>query len=449
MISTITIPDTYPVTDVNVTIGSLTHGDDTELDIHLLGPDGTTVELSTDNGGAGNNYTSTVFDDKVGTLITAGTAPFNGSFRPEGSLGAFDGRSSTGANGWRLRIVDDNGTTYNGTLTSWSLRICGSHADYSDLASSYGYAWHTGGGSLKLGPAWTADASFAAGHDDASDDGITLTTDTNWGDGSAVVDVAVTGAAGCLSAWMDKGKDGVFDTGDLIIDKATVIAGANVVPAALGGFSFPSTSSAYNFRFRLTPRYGRWLRRRHVPGRRDARRRAARGQPGAAGRTQPRRPGQRRRGGGPRDRLRPARRDPGRFQRGAGQRCDRGDLGDGERAEQPRLQPVARDIGAGPDVKLNEYLIPSQSQGSSEGFVYTWEDRNALVDGLTYWYWIEDLDTSGALTRHDPVSVAYNAPNAVGLAAFGAALPVAGPALAGLAGLTALALGGAALRRRR
>ncbi len=41
----------------------------------------------------------------------------------------------------------------------------------------------------------------------------------------------------------------------------------------------------------------------------------------------------------------------------------------------PRLQPVARRLAHGPDVKLNEYAIPSQSQGSPEGFVYTWEDR--------------------------------------------------------------------------
>ncbi len=49
-------------------------------------PDATMVELSTDNGSTGDNYTNTVFDDEASTAITAGTAPFTGSYRPEGSL---------------------------------------------------------------------------------------------------------------------------------------------------------------------------------------------------------------------------------------------------------------------------------------------------------------------------------------------------------------------------
>ena len=104
---------------------------------------------------------------------------------------------------------------------------------------------------------------------------------------------------------------------------------------------------------------------------------------------------------------------------------------------------------AGPDMKLNETLIPSQSQGlPGGGFVYTWDDRSALVHGTTYYYWVEGLGTDGALTRHEPVSVTYASPTAVRVAGFGAAsaLPAAPKLLA--TGLALTALGGIALRRQ-
>ncbi len=66
-------------------------------------------------------------------------------------------------------------------------------------------------------------------------------------------------------------------------------------------------------------------------------------------------------------------------------------------------------------MQLNAALIPSQSPGSASGFAYTWLDTADLVDGATYFYWLEDLDVSGATTLHGPVSVDYSAPTAVTL----------------------------------
>ena len=65
---------------------NLTHTSTGELDIFLVSPSGAVLELSTDNGGSGDNFTNTVFRDNAPTSITAGTAPFTGSFRPEGTL---------------------------------------------------------------------------------------------------------------------------------------------------------------------------------------------------------------------------------------------------------------------------------------------------------------------------------------------------------------------------
>ncbi len=70
---------------------------------------------------------------------------------------------------------------------------------------------------------------------------------------------------------------------------------------------------------------------------------------------------------------------------------------------------------AGWDRQLNSALIPSQGQGSPSGFTYTWDDHADLVVGTTYYYWLEDLDLSGALTMHGPVSVDFSVPTAVTL----------------------------------
>ena len=126
--SSLVVSDTGVASDVNVRI-RLNHTFDADLDIFLIGPDGTTVELSTDNGGSGDNFgsgandctgTFTVFDDSAGTSITAGTAPFNGPFKPEGLLSAFNGKSINGT--WKLQITDDLGGDV-GTLFCWQLEI--------------------------------------------------------------------------------------------------------------------------------------------------------------------------------------------------------------------------------------------------------------------------------------------------------------------------------------
>ena len=107
------------VSDVNVTL-NLTHTFDGDLDIFLIGPNGTRVELTTDNGGTGDNFTGTVFDDQAAVSITTGAAPFAGSFKPEGLLSSLNGIPAAGT--WTLEITDDANLD-SGTLLSWSLTI--------------------------------------------------------------------------------------------------------------------------------------------------------------------------------------------------------------------------------------------------------------------------------------------------------------------------------------
>ncbi len=117
------------ISDVNVLL-NIVHTYDADLDMTIGSPAGGDVELATDVGSNGDNFTATLFDDEASTSITSGSAPFTGSFQPEGSLATFDGERAGGP--WTLTIVDDAaGST--GTLTSWQLAV--SIAGNSDLDS--------------------------------------------------------------------------------------------------------------------------------------------------------------------------------------------------------------------------------------------------------------------------------------------------------------------------
>lgn len=118
--SIINFTENYTVTKVTATI-NITHTYDGDLDIYLKSPTNTSVMLSTDNGGSGDNYTNTTFDDAATTLITAGTVPFTGTFKPEGSLASFIGQSTLG--NWTLNITDDSNSD-GGTLNNWTLNLC-------------------------------------------------------------------------------------------------------------------------------------------------------------------------------------------------------------------------------------------------------------------------------------------------------------------------------------
>lgn len=107
---------TFGIETVDIDI---THTWDSDLDITLIAPDGTEVELSTDNGGSGDDYTGTTFDCNATTSITSGTAPFTGSYIPEGDLGTINnGQDPNGV--WTIRVCDD-ASGDEGTLNSWGI----------------------------------------------------------------------------------------------------------------------------------------------------------------------------------------------------------------------------------------------------------------------------------------------------------------------------------------
>ncbi|MSP16457.1 MAG: hypothetical protein EXR73_07590 [Myxococcales bacterium] len=108
------------VTGVAVRVSAV-HPSASDLDVSLQSPAGTTIILSRDNGADGNDYTDTLFVDWAAMSITAGMAPFAGSFRPEQPLTTFVGEAPTGE--WQLRVTDD-AATEAGALTRFELYLC-------------------------------------------------------------------------------------------------------------------------------------------------------------------------------------------------------------------------------------------------------------------------------------------------------------------------------------
>ncbi len=122
------------VSDVDFRV-RLNHTFDRDVELYLISPDGTSIELSADNGGGGDNYgagaqscagTFTELDDSA-TLAGSprfispdGVAPFAGTFRPEEALARFQGTPAAGT--WTLRITDDEPPD-EGTLFCWQLDI--------------------------------------------------------------------------------------------------------------------------------------------------------------------------------------------------------------------------------------------------------------------------------------------------------------------------------------
>jgi subtilisin-like proprotein convertase family protein len=112
-----TIDNTFGLVSVTINI---THTADRDIDCFLAAPDGSMVTLTTDNGSTGDNYTNTIFRYDASTPITSGSAPFTGTYQPEGDIW----RLNNGQNGngtWQLRVIDDAFNANIGSLVNWSL----------------------------------------------------------------------------------------------------------------------------------------------------------------------------------------------------------------------------------------------------------------------------------------------------------------------------------------
>lgn len=119
-ISRITVADQVSfLQDVNVKL-SLRHDSIPDLDVFLIGPDGTRIELFSDLSSNESNLTNTILDDEAGVRIVEGSAPFTGRFSPEQSLENYDGLNPSGI--WTLEIIDDSASDA-GVLLDWEVEL--------------------------------------------------------------------------------------------------------------------------------------------------------------------------------------------------------------------------------------------------------------------------------------------------------------------------------------
>ncbi len=128
--------------DVNL-FTTISHTFSADLDITLKSPSGTTIVITTDNGGSNDDvFKGTLWDDKAGATNPTGVVTdytyANGvvatPLSPEQSLGAFVGENPNGV--WTLTVTDDLSGDV-GTLSNWSLTITGFNAAPTVATATY------------------------------------------------------------------------------------------------------------------------------------------------------------------------------------------------------------------------------------------------------------------------------------------------------------------------
>ncbi len=83
----------------------ITHTYDSDLNVHLVAPDGTEINLFSGIGGGDDDFTNTCLSQSAATSINTSSAPFTGTFKPQETLGNMNnGQNGNGI--WKLRIVD-------------------------------------------------------------------------------------------------------------------------------------------------------------------------------------------------------------------------------------------------------------------------------------------------------------------------------------------------------
>jgi subtilisin-like proprotein convertase family protein len=121
--STLTVPDNMVIDKVEVTNIVITHTYPADMDVFLISPTGTRVELFTDVCG-GDDWTAAntgfTLNPRASNPIGSTCPPGQGFYRPEGNLDAFVGQNTQGV--WILEITDDANADA-GSLLSWGLRF--------------------------------------------------------------------------------------------------------------------------------------------------------------------------------------------------------------------------------------------------------------------------------------------------------------------------------------
>jgi gliding motility-associated-like protein len=103
------------------------------LSISLISPNGTIIDLSSNNGGGNANYTNTCFSPTATTSITTGSSPFTGTYLPEQAFSNLNGDVVNGT--WILRVITSTGIPLPGfQVTDWNMT-------FLDITDTMSYNW--------------------------------------------------------------------------------------------------------------------------------------------------------------------------------------------------------------------------------------------------------------------------------------------------------------------
>lgn len=113
-----------------------------DLKVFLIAPDERFVELTSNNGGNGDNYTGTCFSPEAtqpinfpGPFAPADAAPFTGEFQVEGEWSDILNAPVNGE--WKLGLVDEN-AGFVGGLINWDITFS------LTAVGNFKYLWSTG-----------------------------------------------------------------------------------------------------------------------------------------------------------------------------------------------------------------------------------------------------------------------------------------------------------------
>ena len=117
-------PETIQENVIKSICVNIDHGWTGDVDLFLFSPNGQFLELSTDNGGGGNDYIDACFTPNAVDTINFGSnapntaPPFTGDWFPEGKFEDLYGGPTNGE--WYIAIKDDQ-FGFNGTLLDWTI----------------------------------------------------------------------------------------------------------------------------------------------------------------------------------------------------------------------------------------------------------------------------------------------------------------------------------------
>ncbi len=106
-----------------------------DIQIHIIAPDGTSALLFGGVGGDTDFFTFTCINAFATQTITDGTPPYTGIFRPQGPMGVVN-NGQPGDGTWKLRILDTYAFADAGTLIGGSITFGNLPATYYGITES-------------------------------------------------------------------------------------------------------------------------------------------------------------------------------------------------------------------------------------------------------------------------------------------------------------------------